>query len=497
MRLRTVVLFFALGLCSCTTQRGTVRARRHLPEIRPPVGDRSSEVVAGTRSADLSQELPEAESVRRQAGNLADVSSSAVIPASAEASAADTPRDSNIVCDSACWELTIEEAFEAALRNHPLLRARQHEISTARAQLITAGLLPNPSLVMDTLTPVEGGPTDLTTRIVFTLPTGGKIGQREAVAQTAIVRATFRLSQESQQVLIEVARAALDVLYLQQRLTLQDSFVELADAVAKVQRTRAEQGDISEQELLVAELDAARVEAGRLEVATRLEESRAMLARAAGLTQPSAVRIVGDLPSHPLPSVPLDALLACARQVLPELAESQVAIAQSQRDLSLARAEAIPDVELGPRYRESFGDPDDRIGARFSMNLPIFDRNQGDIAQSRAQIYRAHALLDAAENTTLSNLAAIHAQLTVLQSRLEFFDNRILPLAGRLETTIRRAFESGDINAYEMSLQLQALNQVREDHLELRFLYGQLRVRLDLLLGDCVAYLCEPEGRSP
>lgn len=468
---RIAILFFALGLCSCTAQRNSVTVHRQPSGMQVPGDD-----------------WPKSEPV------VTNLSDPEVLPAGAQEPVRieRAKGSSTVQAGATAWDATLDQTLEYALANHPTLRARQQEVSAARAQLVTAGLLPNPNFVMDTRTPVEGGSTDLSTRLVFTIPTGGKIKRRESVAQAAIVRASYQLSQETQQVLIEVARASLDVLYLQERLALRDGFVEVAESVVNVQRTRAEQGDISEQELLIAELDAARVEAARLNVVTRLEESRATLAQAVGLIEPRPIGMLGELPSDPLPSVPLETLLACARQVLPELSGSRAAVSQSQQEMALARAEAIPDVELGPRYRDSLGNSDDRVGARFSMQLPIFDRNQGDIAQSRAQIHRARALLDAAENTTLSNLAALHAQLTVLDSRLEFFDERILPLADRLETMIRRAYESGDINAYEMSLQLQALNQVREDHLELRYLYSQLRVRLDLLLGDCLANLPDP-----
>ena len=91
------------------------------------------------------------------------------------------------------------------------------------------GLLPNPQLVMDTESPVErNGATTLTSRVTFTLPTGGKRRWRMAAAEAAVARSQAAQARETELILAEAADAAIEVLYLQELAVLQGELSHLA-----------------------------------------------------------------------------------------------------------------------------------------------------------------------------------------------------------------------------------------------------------------------------
>ena len=119
-------------------------------------------------------------------------------------------------------EFTVEQALLYTLENHPRLRARTQEVEVARAALITAGLLPNPQLVVDAESPInESGAVELSGRLMFTIPTGGKRGYAAAAAKAGIAEAQAAIDSEAQILLTETAAAALEVLYLQELVKLQ------------------------------------------------------------------------------------------------------------------------------------------------------------------------------------------------------------------------------------------------------------------------------------
>src|SRR5688500_8599570 len=96
-----------------------------------------------------------------------------VIPASHQA--VETPGRIGIAGDAETNEFSVEQTLAYTLDNHPRLRARTQEVEVARADLITAGLIPNPQLVIDAEAPInESGPVDLSGRLMFTFLTGGK-----------------------------------------------------------------------------------------------------------------------------------------------------------------------------------------------------------------------------------------------------------------------------------------------------------------------------------
>ncbi|MHB1034594.1 MAG: TolC family protein [Pirellulales bacterium] len=379
--------------------------------------------------------------------------------------------------------MTFEQVLQYSLEHHPLLKARQYEVEAARAKLTTAGLLPNPRFVMDSRSPTaKDDPTELTARVMFTVQTAGKRRLAQSVAEADIQRAAVLLSKETERVLMEAVDAANEVLYLQELAVLDAQFSDLAAMSAKMAQEKLKGGGATEVESLLTEVNAVDIESDRLKTINKLEASRLRLARAMGVPELRPVSIQGKLAVEPVPPVPLDAVLATARQRRPDLAEAEAEVVLRRQQLALAYAKARPDFEIGPRFHESFRDTDS-LGVRFEMDLPVFDRNQGGICQRAAQVQSARALADAAELASLGDVAAVYVQLEPLQSRLRYYETDVLPLATRTENVLRDAIAAQTIDPSALSNHLMKLGKMRMDYLELRYLYNHLRMRLELFLG--------------
>ena len=134
-------------------------------------------------------------------------------------------------------EFTVEEALLFTLDNHPRLRARAEEVEVARAALITAGILPNPQFVLDTDSPTsDPGATELATRVMFTIPTGGKRHLAEIAAKAGIDEARWAVDTEAHLLLTETADAALEVLFLQELVKLQQEMIRIAQEAVDLER---------------------------------------------------------------------------------------------------------------------------------------------------------------------------------------------------------------------------------------------------------------------
>ena len=381
---------------------------------------------------------------------------------------------------------TMDEWLQFALEHHPTLRARQHEVEIAQAKLVTASLLPNPQLVMDTESPVhDAGATDLTTRVTFEIPLGGKRRLRESAAQSGVCRARAALSWNREQVLLEAADAAIEVLYLQELLALRTQQSELAAKKAKAESpgfdSRAPEVNLLDK--VQADIDAAEMEAERLDVATRLTLARLRASRAVGHCPPVPLAVRGQLVFDSAPLLPLDAVLDAVRQSKPELEEARAALSESRRRHELARAEAIPDPELGPRYQDSLGEAKDEIGARFNIDLPLFDRNQGGILESAAQVRANRAMLDGAELAVLSDMTALYMELQSIRSTLGFYETRATELVKHYEDLLSRPEVRRTISDKQASEILKELLKVRVRELALRYRYVRLFGRMQVALG--------------
>ena len=184
--------------------------------------------------------------------------------------------------------------------------------------------------------------------------------------------------------------------------------------------------------------------------------------------------------------MPLETLLAVA-QSRPEVAAARAAVTESQWQLALARAEAVPDLEIGPRGQTVIGRWDDTAGGRVQFDVPLFNRNQGGIAESSASIRASRAGLEAAELRTLNDVAAAHAELMPLRSRLDYYEKHVVPLAASTEAMILEVYKNRAIEAVQVSELQQKFAKMRLSHLELRYRYNQVLMQLELFLGRASA----------
>ena len=383
---------------------------------------------------------------------------------------------------------TLETVLRFALRHQPVLLARQYEVNAARARLLGVGLLPNPRLVVDSETPTHGGPTELDGRITFEIPLAAKRHARKAVACAGIQRAKVALSRETENVLLEAADAAVEVLYLQDLLKLREQISQLAakKAESKVPDLGRQTKRLDLSDRLKADIEAANREAERLDAENRLRVARLRLSRAIGLTPSTELRMEGHLAVDSLRLEPLESMLAKSERTGLLIDEASAALTESQQRYRLAWAEAIPNPELGPTYRDELGTTDKQIGARFATDLPIFDRNQDEICQRGSEIQASRALLDAATGATRADVASAYAELESLRDSLTALETGAMERLRSYEDLLRDPNARKGITETQVLEVSQRSLELKVQHLELRYRFVRLSVRLEILLGSDV-----------
>jgi outer membrane protein, heavy metal efflux system len=391
-------------------------------------------------------------------------------------------------------KLTFEQALLYTLDNHPRLRARRQEVEVARSKLITASLLPNPQLVIDTDTQLsERGPTQISGRVMFTVPTNWKMERTATAAEAGIVEARWAIDSEVYALLAATTDAALEVLYLQEVVELERQITRLAEAAAEIQRNRAQLKGITATQAIAAEISLADTELDQLSSEPQLEDARIRLSRALGFTRPESVSIEGGLAVQPVGDVPLDTLLAEAEAARPELAQAEAAITKSRRDVDAARAKAVPDFQIGPRFRADLSNNNgDRIGFRFNSDLPVFDRKEGDIYGAASNVRVNEARRDEVRLTSQHDVADAYVQLRRIEAALAQYDKRVVPLTQRTEKLLKDAKDLQELDVAAIYNELRRLGEIQRKHLKLRYQHNLIRAHLELLLGRRLNGVAQP-----
>jgi outer membrane protein TolC len=323
----------------------------------------------------------------------------------------------------------------------------------------------------------------LNARLMFKLPIGPKREWRTAAAASGIRESELGLSRETKVVLTEAADAAIEVLYLQELIGVYGQLADLAGRVVVIQKDRFQVAAVPYRNVVLTELSASDIELARQMTLERLGQAKVRLARAMGLPDGSPPPLEGRVGVEAVAFAPLPDVLARARRVAPELAQSQAAVQQNQERLSLEKWMAVPDLSIGPHFFGELGSPsEDRVSARAVMDLPIFDRNQGHIAQQAAELQTSCARQSLTEVATLNDVASVYVELENVQSRAEYFDLRIKPLLQQTEVALRGAFEERAVPAYELVDLLEYIVRMRLHDVQMRYQHQRLRTQLEVLL---------------
>ncbi|MGA8150549.1 MAG: TolC family protein [Terriglobales bacterium] len=310
--------------------------------------------------------------------------------------------------------ITLDQAIDLALAHSPSIRAERTLILQSQAQEITANLRPNPTLAADTqfipfFSPQDFSGDNLNETQQFDLGIGylferGHKRQRRLQAardQTAVTRAqivdaerTLGFSVGQQFVSVLLAESTLQ--FAQQDLQSFQQTVDIGEAQFK-------SGYIGEGDYLKIKLQL-------LQFQTDLSSARLAKAQAlVGLREilgynavPAQFDVIGDLEYQPL-KLSLDDLQAKALRQRPDFHAAELGITAAQSQILLAKANAKVDVNGAYDFSHVAGESTASIFVNF--DLPIFNRNQGEIARTNYALTQAQELQQAASDTVLSDVA--------------------------------------------------------------------------------------------
>lgn len=278
----------------------------------------------------------------------------------------------------------------AAFYFSPEMDIARAQASAAKAALITAGARPNPTLSLK-----PGVPSPYLFGLDFAIPiqTAGKRGYQILEAKNLSEAARFNLASTAWKVrssvradLINylVAIRSADQMRSQERI--------LSDRVRLLQK-RLAVGEISRPEVDLARIDLANTRLGVLSAEAQISQTRTVLAAAIGIPVLGLNGVEFSWPNLDSPPDP-DSLSPQRIQreaVLNRLDVRQAlatyAAAEARLQLEIARQ--YPDIQIGPGYTYEEGNSFFTLG--LSAILPIFNRNQGPIAEAEGRRKEAAA----------------------------------------------------------------------------------------------------------
>ena len=375
--------------------------------------------------------------------------------------------------------LTLEQALRLASETNPNVRAKEFELKAVGAGEITAGLRPNPTA--NFLAEQFGGAssasqTQYTINIGQPIELGGKRQRRidSATAQTKVT--AHELADLRRQIDFQVKKTFTDILVAKDALALSEQNLSALDELEKIQRLRAEKGDLSGLELLRIQVQRFAFERDTADARQALRAAKIGLRSLIGADKVTDdFDAAGSLELRQS-SYTQSELYRRALDTRPDIRAAEAARNKAKADINLAKANAWWDVTPQVEYQRI--GPDNTIGFGFGLPLRIFDRNQGEIARTRADALRVDAVRDAVAIRALSEVDTALAAVDTERGKVEVLRDTYLPKAKQARETVEFAYRRGGVSLLDY---LDAQRTYRETALQYLQALGNYQTAIYLL----------------
>ncbi len=362
------------------------------------------------------------------------------------------------------WDL--QTLSLAALYFNPALDLARARLATAEGAIVTAKARPNPTF---DLVPGVPAPYLLTQDFLFLIETAGKRGRRVQIAQNLDQAAQLDLADSAWTVVMGVRLALLNYVATSRNL----------EVLRSEERDRGDQVAILEQVLSAGEItrldvDFARMEASKTQVAIRTAEgqtadARAALAAAIGIPVAGLDGAEFSWPNMDTPP-PLESL--SADQVQRDAVLNRLDIRRSLAQYAAAEAavhseiaKQYPNFNIGPGY--TYEERNSFFTVGFSTSLPVFNRNQGPIAEAEgrrkevaAAFVQTQAQVIARSERALAVYTAALKEVGEAQSLYQLQENQLQVVQQSI-----RAGAGNRLSLDAVQIQLSVLARARLDAL--------------------------------
>lgn len=366
---------------------------------------------------------------------------------------------------------TPAQAVETALARSPALRGAGASREAVRGDALEAGLRPNPeaSVLAENFGGIGGRGTYRGGRTVETtlsasqrLELGGKRMARIALAGRNGDIATLDYEAARLDLGRDVVAALADAAASLRNVEIEGERARLAAETLRVARGRVDAG--KEPLLQVRRAEVARASADIAAERARREAEVFLRGLAVLLGLPRVELPVrqawfDDIGPEPRPPLPADPLVRLGAN--PDLVRFDASIAQRQADLSLQRANAVPDVTLQGGVRRFEEGRETAFLAGASIPLPIFSRNQSGIARAMAEANRAEAEAERGRLALAASLLAAERRLDLAWRTAMNLRRTSVPAAEQAARLAGAGFAEGKFGFLEVLDAQRSLSDAR------------------------------------
>src|SRR5947209_3289706 len=331
--------------------------------------------------------------------------------------------------------MTLEELQQMALQNNPTFKQSAANIQAAEGRKKQSGLYPNPTGGYQG-EQIRGGSFHGGEQGFFVqqdIVLGGKLGLNRKIFDQELKQAETEAEEQKLRVVTNVRMSYTQALAAQQALKLRQDLSKLADNAVETSHQLANVGQADAPDVLESEVEAQQAQLA----VTMAEQNRQRvwkaLAAVVGNPRLALMNLEGKL--EDTPPINADELVEKIVNESPAVRIAELGVKRAEVALARAKREPIPDLQLrgGMQQNGELLSNGRAVGlqgfADVGVRLPIFDRNQGNIAAAKADEERAKREVERVKLVLRERATSVVQNYTFAQTAVDRYKNQMIPRA--------------------------------------------------------------------
>lgn len=266
-----------------------------------------------------------------------------------------------------------------------------------------------------------------------------------SVATQEVAQAEQRLAAQQQRVLTDVRSAYYRVLYVQQQIVALEELKGIAQKAVDIAKQLLAAEEVAKTDLLQAEVERQQAELQLANAQYTLQATWSQLSAVVG--QPIQLQpLAGDF-FAPTETFEFEQTLAwfCAQS--PDVLAANARIYQARCFLQRQIVEPRPNMSVQGLYNfvdNGIGGQD--AGLAVAVPLPLWNKNEGNIASARQELVAAEQMLAQVQLRIKQDLALVMEQYNRANSQANYLREQILPRVQQTLDLTRQTYEAGEVN---------------------------------------------------
>jgi cobalt-zinc-cadmium efflux system outer membrane protein len=324
---------------------------------------------------------------------------------------------------------TLSDLQRIAMAHNPTIRQAGADVEAARGAAVQAGLPPNPNVGYEGDTMNQAHTAGMQgAYIEQTIKTAGKLKLAQAAAAMDFAAAELALRTAQNDVMTQVRGAYFAVLVARAQLEDVVALARLAEEVYRIQIEQVRGDQAAPYEPFQLRVLAVQARSVVVQAQNRHTAAWKQLAAAIGMPGQPPAHLAGDA-EIALPVFRHDEVLAQALARHTDVLTAQTRVQKARYNLRLAQVTPVPDVDLRVMVQKDFTTPPFLAvtSVQVGVPVPVWDRNQGNIAQAQANLLRSVEEQERIRNQLTARVAEAFERYENNRTFLEYYRSHILP----------------------------------------------------------------------